>query len=444
MNEKICFISLGCDKNRVDTEVMMGFLTQEGHKIEENPEEATVIVVNTCVFIKEAKEESIETILEVLRYKEEGRCDFLIVTGCMTQRYKKKMLKLFPEADFFIGTGEFHRIGEVISQFRAGIIKEKLLISPPTYLYNDTTPRYFTSLPGTAFVKISEGCSSKCSYCVIPAVRGKMRSRPLESVVKEIEKLAAMGVKEVIIVAQDITEYGKDLGRNVRIEKLLDRILRIDGFEWIRLLYAYPRDLSDEFLGLLNEDRICNYLDIPIQHINTDILKRMGRNSNPHIIRNTIQRIRDKVPGIWLRTSLIVGFPGETDENFDELVTFVEEAEFEWLGAFMFSREEGTKAAQMAEQVPKKVKKKRYQKIMKMQAQITQKKNESLLGTVQKALIEEIIGTSKTKMIGRLQVQAPLVDGEVYILDNNAHIGEIKDVFIMKTDFYDLVGKSLI
>ncbi len=355
MKETICLVSLGCPKNLVDSEVTLGLLSKQGYSFTTDPSTAEVIIVNTCSFIKDATQEAIETILRLTPYKKEGRCHLFIVSGCLPQRYGKALEKELPEVDLFVGTGSFQKIPQLILQRG----KRKSYLSGQTFLYNEKTPRILSTPSFTAYLKIAEGCSRSCTFCTVPKIRGPYRSRRISSILKEAERLVAQGVKELVLIAQDTTAYGQDLKDGTSLERLLKALVRIAGLRWIRILYAYPKlsHFTESLLELLSqEEKICPYLDLPIQHIDDEILRRMGRRSTKQEIRNLVEKLRTSVPGIALRTSLIVGFPGETEKQFKTLLRFVEEAQFDHLGAFQYSPEEGTPAYKFHNPIPEEVK----------------------------------------------------------------------------------------
>ncbi|MCL2760092.1 MAG: 30S ribosomal protein S12 methylthiotransferase RimO, partial [Desulfuromonadales bacterium] len=342
--EKVSMISLGCPKNLVDAEVMLGYLGKEGFEITTDEHTANIIIVNTCSFIKEAKQESIDTILDLADRKKDGNCRLLVVTGCLPQRYQEELAKEMPEVDIFIGTADYPRIAEIIKE-KNGTDGQSRYISDPNYLYDVEMPRMQSSPRYYSYIKIAEGCSNCCSYCVIPSLKGAFRSRPMNLLLEEARRLVSSGVKELNLIAQDITGYGKDLGDEASLEALLEELVKIAGLRWIRLLYSYPEGITNRLVELIkNEDKICKYLDLPIQHISDPILSRMNRRSKEADIRELITRLRSEIPELALRTSIIVGFPGETDEDFRKLCHFVEEAQFDRLGVFCYSREEGTPA----------------------------------------------------------------------------------------------------
>jgi ribosomal protein S12 methylthiotransferase len=438
MKETVCLVSLGCPKNLVDSEVILGLLSREGHSLTTDPSMAEVIIVNTCSFIRDASQEAIETILKLVPYKKEGRCRLLIVSGCLPQRYGKALEKELPEVDLFVGTGTFPQIPKLISQGGA----KKSYLTGQTFLYNEKTPRILSTLPFIAYLKIAEGCSRTCTFCTVPKIRGPYRSRRIPSILKEAERLADQGVRELILIAQDTTVYGEDLRDGSNLEKLLKALMRIDGFRWIRILYAYPRlsHFTESLLELMaKEEKICPYLDLPIQHIDDEILRRMGRRSKGQEIRNLIKKLRTSVQGIALRTSLIVGFPGESEKQFKTLLRFVEEAQFDHLGAFKYSPEEGTSAFRLTNPVPEDVKEERFRILMETQKKISLKKYRRRVGQTEEVLVEGSDG-EKAVSLGRIKTQAPEIDGCVF-LKGKAHPGDFVEAKITQALPYDLMGK---
>lgn len=441
--EKVSMVSLGCPKNLVDAEVMLGVLADKGYEITTEEKDADIIIVNTCSFIKEAREESVEVILDLADRKHDGRCHTLIVAGCLPQRYQEELAKELPEVDIFIGTGDYPKIAEVLAErsAEAGQIK---YVGDPNYIFDETLPRLNSSPAWYAYLKIGEGCSNCCTYCAIPAIRGAYRSRPQEALLAEAEKLVAGGSRELILVSQDTTRYGSDLGEGVNLASLVKELAKIKDLHWIRLLYTYPDGIDDELIELLaTEPKLCKYLDIPIQHISTAVLKRMNRRSTGEQIRNLVTRLREKVPGIALRTSLIVGFPGETVEDFTELLRFVEQTRFERLGVFCYSKEEGTKAAEMEDQISERVKRERHRKLMRMQSRVSFRINRGLVGTVEQVIVEGYSDETDLLLKGRTSRQAPDIDGQVYITSGRADVGDIVSCRITDSSDYDLVAEML-
>jgi ribosomal protein S12 methylthiotransferase len=445
--QKFNIVSLGCARNLVDSEVMAGLLERNDYRIVQQPSDADVVLVNTCGFIGPAKEESIETILEISRLKEEGKIKKLVVAGCLSQRYPDEMARELPEVDLFIGTGEVPRIAEILREHEANFTRRQY-IGIPSYLYDHATPRLRSTPSYTTFLKVSEGCDHKCAFCIIPQLRGPHRSRTIDSVVNEAVSLGQQGVKEINLIAQDLTAYGRDRKDGTTLRGLLREMAQVDRIHWIRLLYAYPNFLDQALLDVINDsDKICKYVDIPFQHVSQTLLRRMRRGKSGSEVRQAVERLRAAIPGLTLRTSLIVGFPGETEADFEELLDFVEEAQFERLGVFKYSEEEGTAAARMPQTVPEEEKERRWQEIMDLQSSISRKKNEALIGTIQRVMIDGVDGD---KVTGRTQVHAPEVDGTVYVEGRGA-VDEIKklcggdmiDVSITEALDYDLIGEKL-
>lgn len=441
--EKVSLVSLGCPKNLVDAEVMLGYLSKDDYEVTTDEHQADIIIVNTCSFIKEAKQESIDTILDLADRKHDARCSLLIVTGCLPQRYQEELAKELPEVDIFIGTGDYPRIAEIIAEKRT--TSEQLCYTgDPNFVYNDELPRLQSSPHYTAYLKIAEGCSNNCSYCVIPALRGAMRSRPLATLLAEAEQLVAGGVKELNLIAQDITAYGRDLPEKPTLEGLVRELARMEGLKWIRLLYAYPDGVSDSLIALIKEEpKVCKYLDLPIQHISDPVLKRMKRRSGEAEVRGLIEKLRSEIPDIAIRTSLIVGFPGETSEDFKKLLQFVEETRFDRLGVFCYSREEGTPAAELPEQVSERVKRERHKKLMRTQARVSFKHNRTLVDSEEEVLVEGYSEETELLLKGRSSRQAPDVDGQVYITAGNANVGDIVRLKITDSSDYDLIGEII-
>jgi len=441
--KKVSMVSLGCPKNLVDAEVMLGRLAKDRYEITTDEREADIIIVNTCSFIKEAKQESIDTILDLADRKQDGRCRLLIVTGCLPQRYQEELARELPEVDIFVGTGDYPRIAEIIEE--KGSRPEQLrYIGDPNFVFDESLTRLNSSPAYTAYLKIAEGCSNCCSYCVIPSLRGAFRSRPLESVLAEARSLVAGGAREINLIAQDITTYGRDLPGAPSLETLIRELAAIDGLAWIRLLYAYPDGITDGLIRIIkNEPKVCKYLDLPIQHISDPVLKRMNRRSTEPQIRELVARLREEIPDIALRTSLIVGFPGETEEDFRTLLHFVEEAQFDRLGVFCYSREEGTPAAEMPDQVSERVKRERYKKLMKAQARVSFKRNRRLIDTEEQVIVEGYSEETELLLKGRSSRQAPDIDGQVYITAGNANVGDIVRLRITDSSDYDLIGEII-
>ncbi len=440
---KVSLVSLGCPKNLVDAEVMLGHLPPERFEIVTDESEADIIVVNTCSFINDAKEESVDTILEVADYKEEGNCRMLIVSGCLPQRYQDDLPKQLPEVDLFIGVSEGARIVELIDR-HFGSETAAVEIGEPDYLYDHTTPRVNSSPLYTSYVKIAEGCSNRCSYCIIPQLRGALRSRSMTSVVEEVKQLVADGVTEINLIAQDLTAYGRDRNDGATLEGLLRELVKIDGLVWLRLLYAYPEGVSDELIELMaTQEKICNYLDLPLQHIDDQMLKRMNRRLGEEGTRALLVKMRERIPDLTLRTSFIVGFPGETREQFDKLLQFVEEGHFERVGVFRYSREEGTPAASFSDQVPGQTKKSRLNRLMKAQARVSFGKNRELIGRVETVLVEGYSEETELLLQGRSVRQAPDIDGHYLITSGQANVGDYVQIRVTDSSEYDLIGEML-
>lgn len=441
MTIKIGFISLGCDKNLVDSEYMLGILKKHNYTITNNENEAQIIIINTCGFIKEAKQESIDTILEMAQLKKLGKCKLLIATGCLAQRYKSELLTEIPELDAVIGTGDFDKICEVIQQLDSNKINLTNNYSFIDYDIHNRVRIY----PYTSFVKIAEGCDNYCSYCAIPFIRGSYRSRKIAAIKEEVKILAAQGVKEINLVAQDTTNYGVDIYGRPSLPELLQELIKIDGEYMIRILYAYPTNINKELLDVMqSSNKIANYLDIPLQHFNDRILRLMGRPTNSQSIITLINNIRSRLPEITLRTTFIVGFPTETEAEYEQLLDFIKQYKFDKVGAFKYSQEEGTVAATLMPQVPEKTKQRRYNKLMEVQSSISKIKNQKFKGKILNVLIEGYDQENQL-FIGRSENDAPFVDGTVKVLcDNgNCELGQIYPVKILETYEYDLLGKLL-
>jgi ribosomal protein S12 methylthiotransferase len=444
--QKFSIVSLGCARNLVDSEVMAGLLQQSHYEMVQNPAEAQVVLVNTCGFIDLAKAESIDAIVELGHLKERGSIKKLVVAGCLTQRYPEELARELPEVDLFIGTGEVPRIVEILREHEANQ-RRRQYVGVPQYLYDHATPRLRTTPSYTAFLKVSEGCDHRCSFCIIPILRGAHRSRSIDSVIREAMSLAQGGVKEINLIAQDLTAYGRDRKDGTTLYGLLREMVRIPDIMWIRLLYAYPNFLEPALLDLIaSEETVCKYIDIPFQHINVKLLSSMRRGKSGSAVRDTIKKLRNAIPGVTLRTSLIVGFPGESADEFNELLEFVEEADFERLGVFKYSDEEGTAAARLKEKVSAEEIERRWEELMELQALISRKKNEALIGTIQRVMIEGV-DRDCGKVAGRTQAHAPEVDGAV-LLENLSGArmpqpGEMIDVKVTDALDYDLIGETL-
>ncbi|MBX9136126.1 MULTISPECIES: 30S ribosomal protein S12 methylthiotransferase RimO [unclassified Clostridium] len=436
---KVGMVSLGCDKNRVDSELILGSINKH-YEITNDAKKADIIIVNTCGFIESAKQESIDTILEMAEYKNKHNCKMLIATGCLTQRYGDELLDLIPEIDILMGVNDYMKLHKLILDF----IKDHKRISSASYSDEGINEglRLLTTKQHTAYVRIAEGCNNFCTYCIIPKIRGKFRSRLEKNILDEIKMLADNGVKEIILIAQDLTDYGVDIYGKRMLHDLVSKISKIEGVEWIRLLYCYPEEITDELIEeIANNKKVVKYLDLPIQHISSSVLKQMGRRTNKEAIINKIETLRAKVPGIALRTSLIVGFPGETDENFEELEKFLEEYKLENVGVFAYSQEEDTPAAKMEGQVDEKVKINRQKKLMALQRKVVKAQNQLKIGNIYDIIID---GNNGEYYTGRSYEMAPEIDGLIYIKkEKSLNLGDIVKVKIHDVMEYDLIGEVL-
>ncbi len=433
------FISLGCSKNLVDTELAIGIFKNKKYNIVNDPKKADIIVINTCGFIESAKEEAINTILEMAEYKK-GRCKYLIAMGCLVERYKEELEKSLPEVDLFIKFSEYNKIGEMIDKLVIGKIESE---EQDYNRLENYIERVVTTGSKTAYLKIAEGCSNRCTYCAIPYIRGPFESRKFEEILAEANDLAKKGYEEIIVIAQDTTKYGIDLYGKSRLAELLEELSKIEGIRWIRFLYAYPETITDELVEIVSKnEKICNYFDIPIQHISNKILKRMNRKSDSESIKKLLEKIRKQIPDVILRTSLIVGFPGETNKDFEELYNFVKEAKFDKLGVFMYSKEDGTPAEKMPNQIHGNTKKSRYNKIMSLQQGISKENLEKRVGKEYEVLIENKTFDNKY-WIGRTKMDVPEMDGVVYIenkSNNKDLINQFLKCQITEVKDYDLIG----
>lgn len=434
-------VSLGCDKNRTDAETMLGILASRGHRLVSEPENADVIVVNTCAFIEPAKQESIDTVLEMAEYKK-GRCKLLIVSGCLAERYHDEILKELPEVDAVVGTGDYDKIAEVAEKAFAG--EKPVLAGHIDRTPEENLPRVLTTPPYTAYLKIADGCDNRCTYCAIPIIRGHFRSRKIEDIVAEARELAENGVKELILIAQDTTRYGKDLYGEYSLSKLLEELAHIDGLKWIRVHYFYPEAVTEELIDTMaRHDKICNYIDMPIQHINNDILRRMARRTNRAEIEEKIAYIREKMPDATIRTSLIAGFPGETEEQFRELCEFVKKIKFDRAGVFEYSREENTPAAEFDGQIDEETKAQRLDELMTLQREISFENNKKKISSVVEVLTEGY-DEENFMYFGRSRSDSIGVDSLVYFAaEDEVEIGEIVRVEILDADEYDLTGRQI-
>ena len=447
----IAITSLGCAKNLVDSELILGILKKKGTRIVDNLEDAEVIIINTCGFIKEAQEESIETVLQAVYLKSIGKVSKIIAAGCLTQIFGGELKDQMPQVDAWVGVNDFPSIGRILDEVMDD--RDVFEISSDDYIYDDKVPRVLLTPPHFAYVKIAEGCDHLCSFCIIPKIKGKLRSRPEESIVREVRRLVDQGVREVILIGQDTTEYGKDLGRPRALAGLLRRLCAVEGDFWIRVLYTYPSHWTDELVEVYaTEDKICSYVDIPIQHINNQLLKSMARGESREDIEGLIGKVRESIPGVFLRTSVIVGYPGETEEQFEELCDFLKKVKFERLGAFTFSAQKDSAAAEMPGQVPQEVMDERYEMIMKLQQEVSLENNSKLLGNELKCIVD---GTSPPHVltgpeedeggvdgiVGRTYGDAPEIDGLIYLEGAELKAGDFVVAEVVDFKEYDLVGR---
>lgn len=439
---KILFISLGCDKNLVDTEVMLGMLASRGYEMTNDEQEADIIVINTCCFIHDAKEESIQNILEMAEYKKNGSAKALIVTGCMAERYRQEILDEIPEVDEVLGTTAYDRILDAVDAALAG--QHEVMTADLDALPLPETKRLVTTGGHFAYLKIAEGCDKHCTYCIIPKIRGNFRSVPMERLMKEAQDLAEQGVKELILVAQETTLYGKDLYGEKSLPKLLRELCKISGIRWIRILYCYPEEITDELIQVMKEEpKICHYLDLPIQHANDTILKRMGRRTSKQELIDIVQKLRKEIPDICLRTTLITGFPGETQEQHEEVMEFIDTLEFDRLGAFTYSPEEDTPAATFEDQIDEEVKEDRQADIMELQQEIAFDKAEDMIGREVLVMIEGKVA-DENAYVGRTYRDAPNVDGLIFInTDVELISGDFAKVKVTGALDYDLIGELM-
>jgi ribosomal protein S12 methylthiotransferase len=436
------FVNLGCTKNQVDAEIMLGALAASGFELSADPDRAEVVIINTCGFIEEAKQESINTIIAHGELKKSGSCRVLIAAGCLAQRYQGDLLKELPELDGVVGTGEIGRIADICKELLT--VKKRhrrLFISQPPYLYDEMAPRIRLGRPHSAYVKIAEGCNRNCAFCAIPIMRGKQRSRPIESIVAETKQLAAEGVKELNLISQDTVNYGVDLGIRQGFTALLRQLVKIKGLRWIRPFYLYPQQVTDELIALYaGEETLAKYIDMPFQHINDAMLKRMHRLGGKADITALVEKFRSRIPGLTFRTAFIVGFPGETDEAFDELKAYVEEMAFDRVAAFLYSDEEGVPAEQMADKVDRKLMQERQNELLAVQEPIALAKSRALVGRRLDVLVDGPSEETVHLLEARHEGLAPEIDGVVYINDGMAKPGELVKVHITDATTYDLVG----
>ena len=446
--KKVGFVSLGCPKNLVDSEVMMGQLKANGYELTADASDADTVVVNTCGFIESAKQESIDAILEAARLKSEGKAQRLIVAGCLVERYRDELKAEMPEVDAFIGTSQ---INEILAVCDPNVNTRSLPVIPlgnqsATYLYDESTPRVLATPSHYAFIKIAEGCDRPCAFCFIPQMRGHFRSRRFGSIVAEAHQLAEEGVKELILVAQDSSRYGEDLGKDDALAHLLRELAQTNGIEWVRVMYTYPTHISDGFLDVMAEEpKAVKYLDMPLQHASQNVLKLMKRGGNRESLERLIKRVRARVPGIGVRTTFITGFPGETEADFEELLTFVRNVEFDRVGVFTYSDEEGTPAYDLPNKVDPKIAKQRRDRLMKEQAKIAKRKHKAMVGELVRVIFEGESTESELLWQGRMETQAPDIDGCVLINDAPEGFipveGEMVNVLITEAQQYDLVGR---
>lgn len=445
---KVHFISLGCPKNLVDTEIMVGTLMKDGYKIVAEESEADTVIVNTCGFIEDSKRESIQRILEMGELKKQGKIKRLVVAGCLTQRYKSDIVDELPEADLFVGSGEFQNINKILDENKKGSEK-KTFFNLPTYLQDSSTPRVNTQPKHRAYLKISEGCLKRCAFCAIPLIRGNLQSRTIENIVNEAKLLVAGGVKEIIIISHDFTDYGWDLKRKNPEAKespyeLLKALDQVEGLQWIRLLYLYPDGLDIETLKLIkNSKKIVKYFDMPLQHINNEVLKKMNRKMTKEEIVEVIKNIRAEMPEAIIRTQFIVGFPGETEEQFNELVEFIQQYEFDRVGCFSYSPEENTPAGKMIDQLDEETKLRRHDILMKTQQKISKRLQKRMIGKVLDVMVEGFSEETDLLLQGRNSQQAPDIDGVTLINSGTADVGQIVKVRITDSLEYDLIGEII-
>ena len=439
---KILFISLGCDKNLVDSEVMLKLLEEKGYQFTDDETEADVIVVNTCCFIGDAKEESVNTILEMAEYRKSGSCRALIVTGCLAQRYQKEILDEIEEVDAVLGTASYDAVAETVEKVLGG--QKELRFESIDRLVPDQGGRILTTGGHYAYLKIAEGCDKRCTYCIIPKLRGHFRSVPEEQLLAEAQRLADQGVKELILVAQETTVYGVDLYGEKRLPQLLTKLARVPGIRWIRVQYCYPEEITEELIQVIkNEPKVCHYLDLPIQHASDRILKRMGRRTTQADLRRIIGRLREEIPDICLRTTLISGFPGETEDDHEELMRFVDDCEFDRLGVFPYSAEEDTPAASMPDQIPEEVKEERRAELMELQQEIAFEKAEEMAGRELTVMIEGKVA-DENAYVGRTYKDAPGVDGYLFLnTDETLMSGDFARVRVTGALEYDLIGELI-
>lgn len=445
MKANIAFVSLGCDKNRVDSEVMLGILRERGYSLVADENEADIIVVNTCCFIKDALEESIETIIEMAEHKKSGSCKGIIVTGCLAQRYEQEIFNEMPEVDAVIGTSAYESVADAADRVLGGEKNIKIIKNIDENMDEKNASKRIISTAGYySYLKISEGCDNHCTYCVIPRMRGKHRSRTIESLIEETKELAKAGVKELLVVAQDTSIYGRDLYGKPVLHKLLKELCKVEGIEWIRLLYCYPETLTNETIAVMaEENKICNYIDIPIQHGSDTVLKRMGRKTSRNLISEKIDELRLAIPDICIRTTIITGFPGESETEFKELTDFIEKMRFDKLGVFTYSPEEGTPAAEMPDQIDEEIKENRKDYIMELQKRISAEKCETMIGSTIKVIVDGKI-PEEDVYCGRSYKDSPDIDGMIFFnSDYEIMSGDFANVKISEASDYDLIGEAV-
>jgi len=445
IGKKVSFVSLGCDKNLVDSEIMLGIIDREGYIMTPNSKEADIIIINTCGFIMDATEEGIENILKLASYKKKGSCKGLIVTGCMAQRYKKEIFNELPEVDAVVGTSDFGMIAEIIKEVVEG--KQVLQISDANKLLNEdlnlqrklSTPSHF------AYIKIAEGCDKHCTYCTIPSIRGKYRSRSMESLIAEATSLAEQGVKELILVAQDTSLYGNDLYGESKLHELLKKLSDIDKIKWIRILYTYPEHITKDTINeMATNEKVCNYIDMPIQHSDNEILKKMGRQTSTEKLKSIIKELRSNIPDIAIRTTTIVGFPTETEENFNNLIDFIKEVKFDKLGVFEYSKEEGTPAYNLPNHVSPEEKERRKNYVMEVQQNISAQKLQNSIGKVYKVIVEKKENENENSYSGRTYADSFEIDGVIFFNSiENLEIGEFVNIRVTHSTDYDLIGELM-
>jgi ribosomal protein S12 methylthiotransferase len=455
---KVGLVSLGCPKNLVDSEVMLGLAQEAGHELTQDAAAADILVVNTCAFIDSAKQESIDAILEMAQYKKDGACRRLIVTGCLAERYREELMAQIPEIDAVLGTGEVPEIvGAIAGATRSGAAplaffrsstQHKAPGTLPTYIYDANTPRLLATPQHYAYVKIAEGCDYKCAFCIIPTLRGQYRSRPGESIVREARALAAGGVKELLLISQDTTFYGIDRQERGALARLLRDLNTVDGLEWIRLLYLYPTTIDDETLTAMAEcDKVCKYIDLPLQHASNPVLRRMKRPGTRQTYDTLLTRIRQRVPGVALRTTFIVGFPGETDADLEELCAFVSDQAFDHVGVFTYSHEEGTSAFQLADDVPAKAKTGRRSRVMGLQKRLVRQRQRARIGQRLRVIVDGPSADHELVLKARLASQAPDIDASVFLTDcdpSSLRPGDFAEVDIVGAREYDLIGRPVL